>query len=127
MISFSIKEYFEKSGGIDILGYPVPGLHFASGSFVQYFQRQRLVESRRSERQQSSPESSWTRRTRPKLCGGFQMAYPQAKRLVWHAAQGANAYTRAVCDSHPIRRQRGIESPGARAIPPNRCHRTAVR
>jgi hypothetical protein len=43
MISFAIKEYFDKSGGIDILGYPVSGLRFESGSFVQYFQRQRLV------------------------------------------------------------------------------------
>lgn len=43
MISFTIKEYFDKSGGIDILGYPVSGLRFEAGSFVQYFQRQRLV------------------------------------------------------------------------------------
>jgi hypothetical protein len=43
MISFAIKEYFDKSGGINILGYPVSGLRFESGSFVQYFQRQRLV------------------------------------------------------------------------------------
>ena len=43
MISFAIKEYFDKSGGIDVLGYPVSGLRFESGSFVQYFQKQRLV------------------------------------------------------------------------------------
>ena len=43
MLSFAIKEYFDKSGGVDILGYPVSGLRFESGSFVQYFQRQRVV------------------------------------------------------------------------------------
>lgn len=43
MISFAIKEYFDRSGGMDILGYPISGLCFESGRFVQYFQRQRLV------------------------------------------------------------------------------------
>lgn len=43
MISFAIKEYFDKSGGSQILGYPLSGLRFESGSFVQYFQRQRLI------------------------------------------------------------------------------------
>jgi hypothetical protein len=43
MISFAIKEYFVKSGGTEILGYPLSGLRFESGKFVQYFQRQRLV------------------------------------------------------------------------------------
>jgi hypothetical protein len=39
MISFAIKEYFDRSGGMDILGYPISGLRFESGRFVQYFQR----------------------------------------------------------------------------------------
>jgi hypothetical protein len=43
MVSFAIKEYFVKSGGTEILGYPISGLRFESGKFVQYFQRQRLV------------------------------------------------------------------------------------
>ncbi|MBM3129223.1 MAG: hypothetical protein FJ009_11450 [Chloroflexi bacterium] len=43
MVSFAIKEYFDQSGGIQILGYPISGLRFESGKFVQYFQRQRVV------------------------------------------------------------------------------------
>lgn len=43
VISFAIKEYFDKNGGVDVFGFPLTGLRFEAGSFVQYFQRQRLV------------------------------------------------------------------------------------
>jgi hypothetical protein len=43
MISFALKEAFDKYGGRELLGYPVSGIRYESGKFVQYFQRQRLV------------------------------------------------------------------------------------
>lgn len=42
MISFAIKEYFEKYGGVEIFGYPISGLRYEGKKFAQYFQRQRL-------------------------------------------------------------------------------------
>ncbi len=41
-IGLTIKEYFDKHGGLDILGYPITDIHFENGKFVQYFQRARL-------------------------------------------------------------------------------------
>ncbi len=42
MISLGIKTYFDQHSGLDILGYPITGIHFENGKFVQYFQRTRL-------------------------------------------------------------------------------------
>jgi hypothetical protein len=41
-MSFAIKDYFETHGGVDIFGYPISLLRYENGTFVQYFQRQRL-------------------------------------------------------------------------------------
>ena len=41
-MSFAIKDYFERNGGVDIFGYPISLLRYENGYFVQYFQRQRL-------------------------------------------------------------------------------------
>jgi hypothetical protein len=42
-ISFAFKKYFDSHGGVDVFGYPITGVHFENGEFVQYFQRQRLI------------------------------------------------------------------------------------
>lgn len=69
MVSFAIKEYFVKSGGSEILGYPISGLRFESGKFVQYFQRQRLV---------WDPMTSGANNVRPSPVGQLALdkAYP---------------------------------------------------
>ena len=76
MISFAIKEYFDKSGGIDILGYPVSGLHFESGNFVQYFQRQRLV---------WNPTEASANKVRPSPVGRTMLDRTYAADYKWRA------------------------------------------
>ncbi len=42
IITFAIKEFFDQRGGIDVFGYPISGLRYEEGKFVQYFQRMRV-------------------------------------------------------------------------------------
>ncbi len=76
MISFAIKEYFDKSGGIDILGYPVSGLRFESGSFVQYFQRQRVI---------WNPAEAGANKVRPSPVGRVALDRNYAADFKWRA------------------------------------------
>jgi hypothetical protein len=55
MINFTIKDYFDSHGGIDVLGYPLSLVKYESGSFVQYFQRARLEWSPADNVVRSSP------------------------------------------------------------------------
>jgi hypothetical protein len=76
MISFAIKEYFDRSGRTDILGYPVSGLRFEGGSFVQYFQRQRLV---------WNPAEASANKVRPSPVGRFMLDRNYAVDFKWRA------------------------------------------
>jgi hypothetical protein len=76
MISFAIKEYFDKSGGTEILGYPTSSLRFESGSFVQYFQKQRLV---------WNPAEPSANKVRPSPVGRVALDWRYATDYKWRA------------------------------------------
>ena len=76
MVSFAIKDYFDKNGGIDILGYPVSVLRFESGNFVQYFQRQRLV---------WNPAETGANKVRPSPVGRVALDRNYAADFKWRA------------------------------------------
>jgi hypothetical protein len=76
MISFAVKDYFDKNGGVEILGYPVSLLRFESGNFVQYFQRQRLV---------WNPAETSANKVRPSPVGRVALDRNYAADFKWRA------------------------------------------
>lgn len=76
MISFAIKEYFDKSGGSEVLGYPISGLRFETGRFVQYFQRQRVA---------WDPAVSGANKVRPSPVGQLVLDRKYPADLKWRA------------------------------------------
>jgi hypothetical protein len=76
MISFTIKQYFDSHGGIDVLGYPLSLIRYESGNFVQYFQRARL---------EWNPADSDPSKVRPTPIGQVTLDKRYGPDLIWRA------------------------------------------
>jgi hypothetical protein len=88
MIAFTIKEFFDSHGGIDVLGFPISSLRFENGPFAQYFQRMRL---------EWNPADSGPNKIRTSPVGQLMLDKRYPPSLQWRA-RAANDW----CPEYPL-------------------------
>ena len=75
-ISLEIKDFYFRQGGADVFGFPISGLHFESGVFAQYFQKQRL---------EWNPRTTGLERLRTSPAGQFSLDAKYPGNFLWRA------------------------------------------